>query len=794
MGSFLHQRNVAAARSRSARFGLPGRQPADDGFVLLESIISITLITIIMAALGVFFTTTIRTSNHLRHDQAAAQLADSAVERVRSIDATSILSGRDQASVISQNSAAPTNVSANWLNTMSAAWDTRAPAGSGQIACPSVSACAILPTTATNQTLNSQVYGTSYYVGNCYRAKTSPATSCSASGGSSYIQYLRVVIVIQWTEGSCSNCLYVTSTLADPSANPIFNLNAAPPPMPTFTPPSNQTSAVGDTVSLSLSASSGVPPFTWKADGLPAGLAMSSAGVITGSPTAVSPALTVKVTLTDAFARTSAISSFTWTVLAALTAPKPADQSSTWRSAITNLTLTASGGSGTGYVWSDPSRTLPPGLSLSSSGVISGMPTAAGNYAVQVGVKDSANRAVSVAFNWTVSYPPLAASQSTVSSTLNTATSLTMAATGGSGSYSWSDPTSTLSATGLNLTLTAAGAISGTPTAAGSYPISVLVTDATAGLTKTVSFTWTVITLPSVMSPGPQSGTVTRPVNVPLTYSCPASPCTITATGLPTGLSISGGSIIGTLPSSVSGASATFNGIQLTIKDASNRSSSAAATFSWLVNAAPTLAVTNQVDITGGDVDAVPVTVSRGTGPYTFSISSKPAGTTMTDTSIGEITGTTTTTQTLTNIKMTVVDASGYTVVSSAFTWTVKATVVLRNVASTSYCAVSAVSGGTTFLGAGNCSSGLSLTYTNSQLLQTSGLCLKAVTTSPAVTRVTCDSSSTAQQWLFNADNSIVNVGLNKCLNLPTGATNGTALDLVTCAVPLTTRMQWSVQ
>ena len=46
---------------------------------------------------------------------------------------------------------------------------------------------------------------------------------------------------------------------------------------------------------------------------------------------------------------------------------------------------------------------------------------------------------------------------------------------------------------------------------------------------------------------------------------------------------------------------------------------------------------------------------------------------------------------------------------------------------------------------------------------------------------------------MFNADNSITSVSTAKCLNLPTGASNGTALTLVTCT-PMTTRMQWNVQ
>ena len=76
----------------------------------------------------------------------------------------------------------------------------------------------------------------------------------------------------------------------DPASNPLFNLNSTPPPAPTAGELANQTSAVGDTVSLSLKATSGVPPFTWTAIGLPAGLLMGQDGKVTGSPTTVQPA------------------------------------------------------------------------------------------------------------------------------------------------------------------------------------------------------------------------------------------------------------------------------------------------------------------------------------------------------------------------------------------------------------------------------------------------------------------------------------------------------------------------
>jgi Putative Ig domain len=66
----------------------------------------------------------------------------------------------------------------------------------------------------------------------------------------------------------------------------------------TVNPPGNQIGRVGTPVSLTVSAHSGTPPYTWTAVGLPAGLSISTAGVITGTPTVAGP-YSVTVTAKD---------------------------------------------------------------------------------------------------------------------------------------------------------------------------------------------------------------------------------------------------------------------------------------------------------------------------------------------------------------------------------------------------------------------------------------------------------------------------------------------------------------
>lgn len=65
------------------------------------------------------------------------------------------------------------------------------------------------------------------------------------------------------------------------------------------TSPGDQTATVGTAISpITLSASGGTPPYTWTATGLPAGLAISADGVVSGTPTTAGSG-TVAVTATD---------------------------------------------------------------------------------------------------------------------------------------------------------------------------------------------------------------------------------------------------------------------------------------------------------------------------------------------------------------------------------------------------------------------------------------------------------------------------------------------------------------
>jgi subtilisin family serine protease len=85
------------------------------------------------------------------------------------------------------------------------------------------------------------------------------------------------------------------------------------PDNPSVNNPGNQSTAVGQSVSLQLSASGGTTPYTWSASGLPAGLSIgASTGLVSGSPTTAGTS-NVTVTVRDSGSRTGT-ATFTWTV------------------------------------------------------------------------------------------------------------------------------------------------------------------------------------------------------------------------------------------------------------------------------------------------------------------------------------------------------------------------------------------------------------------------------------------------------------------------------------------------
>jgi Putative Ig domain/IPT/TIG domain len=274
------------------------------------------------------------------------------------------------------------------------------------------------------------------------------------------------------------------------------SITIIPGPSMTFAaPPKGWTHTV---YLYTLTASGGTAPLAWTviSGSLPAGVILSSDGNLTGTPTATGTfSFTVKVTDANGQSATQATS---LTIATGVTTTFPAPPAAVV-GAPYSVTLTASGGT-TPYAWSVNAGTLPPGIVLSSAGVLAGTPTTAGSYSFSVNVIDSnggistASITLAVGTGVALTFTPPPDGQVAVPY------SDPLTAAGGTKPYTWSVSAGTLPA-GITLA-TSTGVLAGTPTTAGTFSFTVKVTDAT-GKTATKATTLTItpgllsITVPS---------------------------------------------------------------------------------------------------------------------------------------------------------------------------------------------------------------------------------------------------------------------------------------------------------
>jgi len=154
--------------------------------------------------------------------------------------------------------------------------------------------------------------------------------------------------------------------------------------------------------SYSFSAT-GTAPITWSvtSGSPPAGLSLNSSGVLSGTPTATGTS-TFSVQATNS-AGTAGPQSFSLTVAASGTAPaitssSPLAQGT--QNAAYSFTFSATGT--TPITWNLASGTLPAGLSLSSSGALTGTPTGTGTSTFMIQASNSAGTAGPQSFTLTV--------------------------------------------------------------------------------------------------------------------------------------------------------------------------------------------------------------------------------------------------------------------------------------------------------------------------------------------------------------------------------------------------------
>ena len=350
-----------------------------------------------------------------------------------------------------------------------------------------------------------------------------------------------------------------------------------------------------------MTVTGGTLPYTFSIVGtLPVGLTLNPAnGAVSGTPTA-SGTFTIQVKDANGSVGTGCAITINPPLSATCSAVTMGTQGVPFNSG----PMTVTGGT-LPYTFSIVG-TLPAGLTLNpANGAVSGTPTASGTFTIQV--KD-ANGSVGTGCAITIN-PPLSATCSAV--TMGTQgvpfNSGPMTVTGGTLPYTFSI-VGTLPA-GLTLN-PANGAVSGTPTASGTFTIQVKDANGSVGTGCAITINPPLSATCSAVTMGTQG----VPFNSgPMTVTGGTLPYTFSIVGtLPAGLTLNpaNGAVSGT-PT----ASGTFT---IQVKDANGSVGTGCAITINPPLSATCSAVT--MGTQGVPFNSGPMTVTGGTSPYTFSI------------------------------------------------------------------------------------------------------------------------------------------------------------------------------
>ncbi len=360
---------------------------------------------------------------------------------------------------------------------------------------------------------------------------------------------------------------------------------------------------------------------------LPAGISLNASGTLSGTPTVTGTfAFTVKVTDANSQFATEATSI---TVSAGVSATFPAPPAGDVGGAYSD-TLTAAGGTAP-YAWSVNAGTLPPGLSLSSAGVLAGTPTTAGSYPFTVNVIDANNGIATASITLVVSAGLALAFTAPPGTDVGIGYSDTLTVTGGTGPYAWSVSAGSLPA---GITLNAStGALAGTATTAGTSSFTVKVTDA-VGQSATKAAAIVVAARPSLAFPAPPSGQASVAYSDTLTVTGGTGPFTwtVSAGSLPSGLALnaSTGVLAGTP------AAAGSFGFTVQVSDAFAVTATEAVTL--VIGSGPLViaaTVSPSPAVPGGIVHFTVTVTNTGSGTYTGATFTDPLADVLDDAAYG---------------------------------------------------------------------------------------------------------------------------------------------------------------
>ncbi len=397
--------------------------------------------------------------------------------------------------------------------------------------------------------------------------------------------------------------------------------------------PATATAGQGIAFSQTLTTNGGVAPHSYllESGSFPAGITLSSTGVISGTTAAATGSYPVTLRVTDASTGPGSyfeLEPFTLTVAAPTLTIAPAALNAMTVGDAFSQTLTATGGTGP-YDFTITSGALPTGLTLSSAGQISGTPTRRGTYSFSVRVQDSLGAFGVRSYTGIPINPTLVPTPLSFTFNQNAPVNVALSTTGGVAPHTYTTPVEPLPA---GLSLSTSGVLTGTPMTLGSSTVTLRVRDASTPGTyfQTFPMTFNIVNVPGVsIAVSPASVVEDGGANLVYTVTrdaVSASPLSvnIAATGSATsGSDYSGGVTTVTIAANAASATITIDPVVDTAIEANETvilTVAAGAGYAVGAPASATGTITND-DLPTATIAVSPTTVVEdGAGTLTYTV------------------------------------------------------------------------------------------------------------------------------------------------------------------------------
>jgi prepilin-type N-terminal cleavage/methylation domain-containing protein len=184
------------------------RRRSEGGFTLVEVLVTLGLISTLMAALGSFFTSSMQASRSQSRLQAATRLAQAGMEQARGFDGPTLLAGRAQC-----GSCMTLNGYDGGYLAGTVRWDAKIAGSTPTV--PYDDQPQALP-------VNGVTYSRYWFVGKCWQAA---AGGLCTTTSTLPVAMVRLVVGVTWPDSRCPSSLCVhaaTALFSADSADPVF--------------------------------------------------------------------------------------------------------------------------------------------------------------------------------------------------------------------------------------------------------------------------------------------------------------------------------------------------------------------------------------------------------------------------------------------------------------------------------------------------------------------------------------------------------------------------------------------